>query len=333
MRKSVKKKIKTTKGHFENYLIYENHSFENLDEIPEEWFSEDKFGKYSDYLFNHVSTIKMYNTHDQYLSSLYNSVTKKYRNLKATLSDYYTQLRANVKSDWLERCNQNNTELQNHTVLGTKEDIEYFALKAFEEGYIGCIKRSVISTDYTGAGRISECSKFSCKKLKLKKRYNPNAVFVNWFRSKTGTWDDLIVYCNVDGCWASCPLHAWGTQLAIVDHVGMEMFPGYEGEAGATKMNHMYDEYSKRWSTDSNQYKRPEELTENFKNHSIRRTAINDCRSTPEIEKDMVDNRAGLALDKVNTQEVYFRGNYYTDNCCALALAGKHYYYYIKSIK
>lgn len=322
-RKSVKRKNKITKGHFEKYLSYEGYNFNNLDEIPEEWFTEDKLGKYSDYLFRKVPTINMFNTHDQYLSSLYNTVTKKYRNLKFQLADYYKTLRANVRSDWLERCNENNKNFQNHTALGTKEDIEYFGLKAFEEGYNGCVKRSLIATDYTGVGRISECSKFLYRKLKLKKRLNPNAIFVNWFRSKTGTWDDLIVYCNIDGCWASCPLHSWGTQLAILNYVSEEMFPGYEGEAGATKMNLMYDDYSKQWVTDTNLYKRPEELTEKFKNHSIRRTAINDCRSKPGIEKDYVDNRAGFALQKVNTQEVYFQGNFYTDNCCALALAGK----------
>jgi hypothetical protein len=322
-RKGVKKKCKTTKGHFENYLEYEGSDYNNLDDIPEDWFTEEKFGKYSDYLFNTVTTINKFNTHDQYLSSLYNTVTKKYRKLKLSLEDYYTTLRKNVKNDWKERCFQRKETLQDHTVCGTKEDIEYFALKAFEEGYNGAVKRSIIATDTTGIGRISECSRFSYKDFKLKKRLNEHAIFINWFRSKTSTWDNLVVYCNIDGCWASCPLHAWGTQLGIMDHVSEEMFFGYEGEAGGTKMNTMYNEYSEQWLSDSNPYKRPEELTAKFKNHSIRATAINICRSTPGIDEDYVDNRAGFALDKVKTQQVYFRGNYFTDNCCALALAGK----------
>jgi hypothetical protein len=181
-RKGVVSKRKTSSKHFDNYLDYEGCEYKHLDDIPEEWFTEERIGKYSSYLFTQVPTIQKFNSHDQYLSSFYSQITQKYRRFKLEFEDYYTKLRMNIKQDWLERCAKDKKPFQNHTALGYVEDIEYFCLKEFELEDEGCEERSIISFDYTGLGRISECTSMQYDSLQCfghKLRKNPHALYVN----------------------------------------------------------------------------------------------------------------------------------------------------------
>jgi hypothetical protein len=87
---------KTANKHFGNFLRFTNSVFGSLDDIPEEEFTKDFLGRFSDYLSKKVHSITKYNTHDNYLSAVYVQLCEKYPQKKLIYADYYKRLRDNV---------------------------------------------------------------------------------------------------------------------------------------------------------------------------------------------------------------------------------------------
>ena len=62
--------------------MFINSEFQILDQIPENLIVDEILGKYSTYLKDHVPTVKKYNAHKNYISSLHQAIVERFPNKK-----------------------------------------------------------------------------------------------------------------------------------------------------------------------------------------------------------------------------------------------------------
>lgn len=105
---------KTANKHFMKFLQLIHSNFKTLEDIPEENFTEDLLGRFSDYLTKNVSSITKYNTHDNYLSAIYVQLCEKYPQKKTLNADYYKKLRANLFEEFKTKESETGTPISKH---------------------------------------------------------------------------------------------------------------------------------------------------------------------------------------------------------------------------
>lgn len=126
---------KTTMNHFQKFLEFTDSSFTCFEDMPEDKVCDEILGFFSDYLKNHVTSVKSYNTHDSYISNLYNEIVDKFPLKKQLFCSYYTKLRLTIKNKYLEVQDDEGIPLpiSNHSKQMKFTDLEYICRQLFVE--------------------------------------------------------------------------------------------------------------------------------------------------------------------------------------------------------
>ena len=178
--------------------------------------------------------------------------------------------------------------------------------------------------DKFGVGRCTEGTTLLWSNFKEYSEDDEDAQCpcIEWFRSKTGTMDDLCLMPD-PRCFETCVIHAIASHACLAINPGPNIFTyRYLSETGNHVINMELKRIEQYWQADSDREK-PSKFTKNLSTHSIRKLSKNILARQTKLPEQYADLRAGVS-PKYNkdSKRAYVVLNWHMDSMCGRVLAG-----------
>ena len=237
MGKSKNRSLKCALVHFTKYLAYVRHSKLSFDALEESDITRDLIGKFTCYLMQHVPSIKKYSTSDNYLSAIHVALEMKYPAKMASLTKAYKALRDSMFAKYRKDSVESGVKFVEGAPIMTSRDLSYICRRCLADKNYEL--RCFFLMDKFGVGRCTEGTTLLWSNFKEYSEDDEDAQCpcIEWFRSKTGTMDDLCLMPD-PRCFETCVIHAIASHACLAINPGPNIFTyRYLSETGNHVIN------------------------------------------------------------------------------------------------